>query len=244
MKVSQTALRVGNIVALKADPSRRGSIIELLPPVRNQNRYRVFHSPDDIREYLEDQIVRIVLPPSQITLDAEMPPALSPMEFLARLNALRLNSPQTDSVYALHAARIRFIPFQFKPLLRFLHAEHPRLLIADEVGVGKTIEAGLILRELQSRQELTNVLIICPKALVLKWRAEMRRFDEDFQRLTPETLRYCLRETHLDGVWPSQYSRAIVHLELLRREEYLEGTGSRRPRPGLLTLTPLPSSTC
>jgi hypothetical protein len=45
---------------------------------------------------------------------------------------------------------------------------------------------------------------------------EMRRFDEDFGPLTAETLQYCLRETHLDGTWPAQYARAIVHLELLR----------------------------
>lgn len=233
---SQSAFKVGNIVAFKADPSRKGSIIELLSPIRNQYRYRVFHSPDDIREYSEDQITRVAAPLSRITTDTE----LSPEEFMARLNALRLNNPQTDSIYALHAARIRFIPFQFKPLLRFLRSDRPRLLIADEVGVGKTIEAGLILRELQSRQELGNILIVCPKALVQKWRAEMRRFDEVFQPLTSAQLRYCLRETHLDGVWPSQYSRAIVHLELLRREEYLMGTEGRRPRPGLLTLSPPP----
>ena len=64
--------------------------------------------------------------------------------FRARLTAARLNNPQIDHLYALHAARIRFVPFQLKPLLRFLHADQPRLLIADEVGVGKTIEAGLI----------------------------------------------------------------------------------------------------
>ncbi len=70
--------------------------------------------------------------------------------------------------------------------------------------MGKTIEAGLILRELQARQELGNVLIVCPKALVSKWRMEMRRFDEDFRAAErPTTLRYCLREAHLDGVWPA-----------------------------------------
>ena len=136
---------------------------------------------------------------------------------------MRLGYPQMDSIYSLHAARIKFIPFQFKPLLRFLRSDQHRLLIADEVGVGKTIEAGLILRELQSRQELRNVLILCPKALVPKWRVEMKRFDEDFRPITAETLQYCLRETHLDGTWPNQFARSIIHMELLRREEYLTG---------------------
>lgn len=227
---------VGNLVTLNADSSRKGPVIEILPPVQGQYRYRVFHSPNDIREYLEDQIALFQVSTDNVLGDR----GLRPEEFLARLNSLRLNYPQIDSLYALHAARIQFISFQFKPLVRFLRADRPRLLIADEVGVGKTIEAGLILRELQSRQELINILILCPKALVPKWRAEMRRFDEDFRPLTSETLRYCLRETHQDGVWPSQYARSIVHLELVRREEYLMGTQRKRARPGLLELNPPP----
>lgn len=163
---------------------------------------------------------------------------LDAYEFLARLTACRLANPLTDNVYALHAARIKFIPFQFKPLLRLLRSDRPRLLIADEVGVGKTIEAGLILKELQSRQRLDNVVVVCPKALVTKWRAEMRRFDEDLHPLTAETLRYCLREAHLDGAWPVKYARAIVHLELFRNPDYLFGTEGRNPRPGLATLNP------
>ena len=163
---------------------------------------------------------------------------LSAEEFCSRLTALRLSNPLTDNLYALHAARIQFIPFQFKPLLRLLRADRPRLLVADEVGVGKTIEAGLILKELQSRQRLENVIIVCPKALVTKWRAEMRRFDEDFLPLKADTLRYCLREAHLDGAWPAKYSRAIVHLELFRNPDYLFGTEGRNPRPGLATLDP------
>ncbi|BBD70034.1 hypothetical protein NIES4072_64140 [Nostoc commune NIES-4072] len=124
--------------------------------------------------------------------------------------------------------------------MRFLRADQPRLLIADEVGVGKTIEAGLILRELQTRQQLDNILIVCPKALVSKWQVEMRRFDEEFRPLTSETLSYCLGETNLDGVWPPQYSRAIVHLELLRIDKYCKGTKGRRSSPGLMTLKPSP----
>src|SRR3546814_14308165 len=53
-----------------------------------------------------------------------------------------------------------------------------RLLIADEVGLGKTIEAGLVWTELEQRERLRRVLVVAPAALVQKWRAEMRRrFD-------------------------------------------------------------------
>ena len=80
----------------------------------------------------------------------------------------------------------------------FIRSDRPRLLIADEVGVGKTIEAGLILRELQARKEVKSVLVLCPKALVTdrKWERDLRRFDERFTQLDSKTLRYCINETH------------------------------------------------
>ncbi|MHC5821120.1 MAG: DEAD/DEAH box helicase [Nostoc sp.] len=238
----QPFFNLGQLVCLRADPSRSGPVIEILPPAGGRSRYRVFHSPTQILEYHEDQLVDAGSTAKTTGLLETLKAGqwLDVQSFRARLTAARLSHPQIDNLYALHSARIKFIPFQFKPLLRFLRADQPRLLIADEVGVGKTIEAGLILRELQTRQQLDNILIVCPKALVNKWRAEMRRFDEDFRPLTSETFSYCLRETDLDGIWPLQYSRAIVHLELLRIDKYLKGMKGRRPSPGLMTLNPSP----
>ena len=231
---------IGQLVCVKVDTARQGPVIEVMPAVAGRNRYRVFHSPSEIREYYQEQLVLAAQPSrgafSPMVLAQDR--LLSAEEFCARLTALRLANPLTDNLYALHAARIQFIPFQFKPLLRLLRSDRPRLLVADEVGVGKTIEAGLMLKELQSRQRLENVIIVCPKALVTKWRAEMRRFDEDFHPLKAETLRYCLREAHLDGAWPAKYARAIVHLELFRNPDYLFGTEGRNPRPGLANLDP------
>jgi hypothetical protein len=165
---------------------------------------------------------------------------VDPVEFRARLTATRLDNPQTDHLYSLRSARIQFIPFQFKPILRLLRADRPRLLIADDVGVGKTIEAGLILKELSTRQNLQNVLVLCPKALTIKWRAEMRRFDEDFRILNADALRYCLDEADLEGEWPEEYSRSIVHYQLFRMGSYLIGTEGRRRHRGLLELDPAP----
>lgn len=158
---------VGQIVQLTADPSRRGPVIEVLPEVGGVRRYRVFHGGTDIREYDEPQL--------EPAPEATTPPAPStPDEFLARLTAARLMHPLIDTLYSLYAARVRKVSFQFKPMLRLLRADRPRLLIADEVGVGKTIEGGLILKELEDRS---------PKSLVKKRRDEMRRFDEHFEIL-------------------------------------------------------------
>ena len=58
-----------------------------------------------------------------------------------------------------------------------------KLLIADEVGLGKTIEAGLILAELRARLEISRILILCPSRLREKWRLEMaKKFDTRFPR--------------------------------------------------------------
>ncbi len=232
---------VGQIVALRADPSRSGAVIVLLAPVDGSYRYRVFHEGGHTRDYYEEQLVIVDSPgrPDVLLEAITRRQWLEADVFRARLTASRLKHPQVDNLYALQAARIRYVPFQYKPLLRFLRADRPRLLIADEVGVGKTIEAGLIFKEMQARQELGNVLIVCPKALVSKWHLEMRRFDEEFRPLTSETLKYCLKESYLDGVWPTQYSRAIAHLELLRTDDNLAGS-DRSHKPGLLTLDPAP----
>ncbi len=241
------SFELGQIVQLIADSRRKGPVIEVLPPVGGTNRYRVYHSDENTPIYFESQLVSSASP----SMKSDLARALqngdftSADKFRARITAERLAKPQTDSLYSLQAARIQYIPYQFKPLLRFLRAEQPRLLIADEVGVGKTIEAGLILREMQTRQDVENVLIVCPKALVPKWQAEMERFDERFRPLTPEILRYCINETKNDGAWPGQHARGIVSLELLRNGNYLDGkkkdgTDIIPIKPVLLTLDPPP----
>ena len=235
------------MVELKADPNRKGPVIEKLQSVGGINRYRVFHSAGNTQDYFEDQLIPSIAPLTSAALAIALQNGEFTLadEFRARITAERLSNPQADSLYSLDAARIQFIPSQFKPLLRFLRADQPRLLIADEVGVGKTIEAGLILREMQTRQDIENVLIVCPKALVSKWRAEMKRFDEDFRPITPEGLRFCIDQTNLDGEWPAQYTRGIVSLELLRQGNYLDGkksdgTDITPVKTVLLTLDPPP----
>ena len=113
--------QVGDIVFLRADPSRSGSIIKILPEIKGKNRYEIYHSPTDIRQYFEDQIAA-VKQGEQRSSEAKR---LSPLEFRVRLNALRLKNPLSDSIYALHAARIRFIPFQFKPILKLVRLNSP-----------------------------------------------------------------------------------------------------------------------
>jgi ATP-dependent helicase HepA len=102
-------------------------------------------------------------------------------DFVRNYTHRKLQNPVDDTLYTLHASKTQLLPHQFKPLIRFLESIHRRYLIADEVGLGKTIEAGIILSELRARERLGGVLIYCPNHLRDKWQLEMlRRFDERF----------------------------------------------------------------
>jgi ATP-dependent helicase HepA len=225
---------VGQVVALRSDPARSGAVVRVIES-DIERRYQVFLD-NRTSTYYESMLMPAV--------DGDETELLALDEFRARLTALQINQPSLSNLYSLHAARVNFIPYQFRPVLRFIRADRPRLLIADEVGVGKTIEAGLILRELQARREVRSVLIICPKALVTerKWQQEMARFDESFQHLDGPMLRHCIAETNRDGEWPDSHSRVILPFSLLNDERNLMGdeASGRAGEVGLLRLDPPP----
>ncbi|MGQ3354009.1 MAG: DEAD/DEAH box helicase [Phreatobacter sp.] len=81
------------------------------------------------------------------------------------------------------------LPHQLYALNRAMSRDRIRYLLADEVGLGKTIEAGLILRELKLRGMAKRILVVAPKGLVRQWQAEMRlHFGENFQFIEPAEL--------------------------------------------------------
>ncbi len=138
------------------------------------------------------------------------------------LTAYQINNPSAQNLYSLNSARIDFVPYQFRPALKMIHADEPRILIADSVGVGKTIEAGLIVKELEARTELERVVVICPRPLVAerKWEDEMKRFDEEFIPLDGSTLRQIISDTDRDGEWPTRYNRVIIPYSILDDRAY------------------------
>lgn len=112
-------------------------------------------------------------------------PLVDPYDLGRALTYLKMSSDLTNLVYSFSAARTLFRPHQFKPVLKVIESPVHRLLLADEVGLGKTIEAGLIWTELDARSPLSRVLIVTPSGLLAKWQMEMeRRFDREVQVLT------------------------------------------------------------
>ena len=85
----------------------------------------------------------------------------------------KLNGTLHEVIYSMEAAQIDFYPYQFKPVLKFINSPTERLIIADEVGLGKTIESALIWTEIQARRQAERLLVVCPKTLSEKWREEL-----------------------------------------------------------------------
>ena len=98
-------------------------------------------------------------------LAAEQPNWLSRDDFLRELLLLKLRYPLTDMLYGYRQSRTDFLEYQYLPALKILENPDHIILIADEVGLGKTIEACYIYRELSARMPLNGVLIVCPASL-------------------------------------------------------------------------------
>jgi SNF2 family DNA or RNA helicase len=148
------------------------------------------------------------------------------------LTATKLRDPLTDVIYSFQTSRTLFRPYQFKPVLKMLMGTKQRILIADEVGLGKTIEAGLIWSELDLRMPMENVLVVCPAALKKKWQDEMyRRFDRKLEDLNNERLSTWLDQIELGR---SEPLKAIASLEGLRSSIHLERLARLAPRFDLI----------
>jgi superfamily II DNA or RNA helicase len=101
-----------------------------------------------------------------------------------RITFEKLRGLLTDVFYSMKTSEIDFYAHQFKPVVRFTESATNRLLIADEVGLGKTIEAGLIWTEWKARQKARRLLVVCPPMLCPKW---LRELQERFQLSAEET---------------------------------------------------------
>jgi len=95
------------------------------------------------------------------------------LDLRRKIQQIRLNDKLTNIFYSMHNAETEFMPHQFKPVMKFIESATGRLLIADEVGLGKTIEAIYIWKELLTRENAKRLLIVCPAQLCQKWKDDL-----------------------------------------------------------------------
>lgn len=226
------AIALNSMVYLVSDPQKRGFVTGVAT-VGETVKYTVFVD-NALHTYYSGQIAPVDEAAEYKWIGVD--------KFLNLMTAYQINNPTGQNLYSLNSARIDFVPYQFRPALKLIHADEPRILIADSVGVGKTIEAGLIIKELAARHDLDRILIICPRPLVAerKWELEMKRFDEEFIPMTGDMLREAISDTNRDGEWPQRYNKIIVPYSILDSRVY-EGETSRRGKSfGLNELDPAP----
>jgi SNF2 family DNA or RNA helicase len=104
--------------------------------------------------------------------------------FKLNLEAMQLKqSTKIDRLIAVDAVRTKLTPYNFQmhTALRVINEMNSNAILADEVGLGKTIEAGLVMKELLLREEVNSILVVAPKSLLTQWKNEMaEKFGESF----------------------------------------------------------------
>ena len=108
------------------------------------------------------------------------------------------------------------LPHQLHVLNRAMETNNIRYILADEVGLGKTIEAGMIIRELKSRGLVSRILVVCPTGLVTQWVSEMQeKFHEKFQVILPSDYDTIRRLTDNDDVY-GQFDQVISPMDSIK----------------------------
>jgi superfamily II DNA or RNA helicase len=181
-------------------------------------------SEDDLGEDLT--VVWEVEPGRAVIPSGALPPVPdpdrwdAPQQLGALIDAVRWGTVASADVSTLQApfrAGIQIKDYQLEAVAKALRMPRVALLIADDVGLGKTIEAGLVIQEMLLRHRARRVIVVCPASLTMKWREEMRdKFGLDFTVLDAVALKQ-LRRTHGLQANPfTVYPRMIISLPWLR----------------------------
>jgi superfamily II DNA or RNA helicase len=143
---------------------------------------------------------------------------------LATIAAARIREALAgETLAATMGASVIPLPHQIRALARATSADRVRFLLADEVGLGKTIEAGLILRELKLRGQVKRALVVAPKGLVLQWVEEMQtHFREAFHLIQPADLSAFERTPWDTNPW-QRFEQVVVPMDAIKPLEERRG---------------------
>ena len=148
-----------------------------------------------------------------------------------RLNRLRdPDKLEDEPLLGVWNSAIQIHPYQMESVLRALSMPRVSLLLADGVGLGKTIQSGLVLEELLLRRRVRRVLVICPALLQRQWKYELRRrFNLDFEIIDADTTFELRRKMGIDTNPWRAFPRVIASMDYLRMPDvlqaFLQGSG-------------------
>lgn len=176
----------------------------------------------------ELQVIWELEPGTSIHEKSTLPDPVSfdhPKRLQAFLDAVRWGAVSQADDKALQSpfrSGIEVDEYQLDPVVRALAMPRVNLLIADDVGLGKTIEAGLVVQEMILRHRVRTVLIICPSSLQVQWQEEMRdKFGLEFRIVDSETISDLRRKRGIHVNPWSHFPRLITSIDFLKRERPL-----------------------
>src|SRR5947209_2669864 len=198
-----------------------------LPVARRQHLLTLASVEDDgLGEEL--QVVWEVEPGAKVIEKVALPQAVGldePEKLDAFLDAVRWGAASTADVKNIQSpfrSGIEIEDYQLDPVVRAIQMPRVNLLIADDVGLGKTIEAGMVALELIIRHRARKILVVCPSSLQVQWKEQMRdKFGLDF-RIVDSNLMKELRRKRGIHVNPwNHFPRLITSIDFLKRERPL-----------------------
>ena len=172
----------GTFVRLRQDPARAGILLEGEKQIAGARMVEVKLADGQVK-WLPYAALEPVPSVSESLWDRFSTGRFVQPAWLRRtITRLRVTGRLSEVVYSMEATETEFYAYQFKPVIKLMSSPTDALLIADEVGLGKTIEAGLVWTELRARLDCDRLLVACPKTLCQKWQDELsRRFGVEAQ---------------------------------------------------------------
>jgi len=149
----------------------------------------------------------------------------SPDRYDAFLNAVRwgaISSADTSTLQAPFRSGIEIEDYQLDPLVRALQMPRANILVADDVGLGKTIESGLVIQEMILRSRARTILIVCPSSLQVQWRDQMvEKFGLEFRIVDASALKDLRRNRGIHANPWASFPRLITSVDYLKRDRPL-----------------------
>jgi superfamily II DNA or RNA helicase len=214
-------LRPNQQVQLRSDPGRRGTLTGKAKTLGTQTYVQIEFAPHERTFIDSDDLEPVTLDEEDIT-DLLINHRFGKKGDLARiLTYHKISSRLANVFYAMETSRTDFYAYQYKPVYKFIESANGRILIADEVGLGKTIEAGLIWQEVKARTGANKLLVICPSMLRPKWKKELRtRFNLQAEMYDSKGFLTLLEDFEREH-WNFQCA-AVCSLESLRQTKVLD----------------------
>ena len=160
----------------------------------------------------------------------------TPQRLDAFLDAVRWGASSHADVRSVQSpfrSGVDIEEYQLDPVVRAIKMPRVNLLIADDVGLGKTIEAGLVAQELLLRQQIRRIVILCPSALQIQWQEQMRdKFGLEFRIVNSDLIRSLRRSRGLHiNPW-THYPRLITSIDFIKRERAMRWMHEALPGEG------------